>query len=205
MSFYALHPSPDLACKEALHAWWDNGFSEDEINQIITFGENKITSEGKDGLVGTNSNGSGVNHSIRNSKVCWIDNNQIPWLYPRIGWIARQLNGQFFQYDITGLNDDLQYTVYNSDVEGHYDWHMDKGLSTDGSPPRKLSLVVMLSDPSEYEGGDLEIITGNNSQILDKKKGMVHAFPSFLLHRVTPVTKGTRRSLVIWLCGPKWR
>ena len=205
MSFYSLQPSADLACKETLYAWWDNGFSDDEISRIISEGESRIQTEGQDGSVGMTANDSGVNPDIRTSKVAWFKQSDAPWLYDKVGWIARQLNGQYFQYDVTGFNDDLQYTVYNSELNGHYDWHMDKGYSQNGSPPRKLSLVVLLSDPDEYEGGDLEIITGNNSQVLEKKKGLVHAFPSFVLHRVTPVTKGTRRSLVIWLCGPKWR
>jgi hypothetical protein len=200
MSFYNLQPSADISGKETLYAWWNDGFSDDEVNRIITIGENKIQMNGLEGVID-----SGIDHNIRNSKVSWFSQQEAPWLYDKIGWIARQLNGQYFQYDISGFNDDLQYTVYNSEVEGHYDWHMDKGYTTNGSPPRKLSLVVLLSDPNEYEGGDLEIITGNKGQTLEKKKGMVHAFPSFVLHRVTPVTRGTRRSLVVWLCGPKWR
>jgi PKHD-type hydroxylase len=63
----------------------------------------------------------------------------------------------------------------------------------------------MLSDPSEYDGGDLEIWTGTEPKVLDKTKGIVHAFPSFVMHRVTPVTRGVRRTLVIWIAGPKFR
>jgi PKHD-type hydroxylase len=63
----------------------------------------------------------------------------------------------------------------------------------------------MLSDPSEYDGGDLEIFTGTESVALEKKKGIIHAFPSYVMHRVTPVTRGTRRTLVVWIAGPKFR
>jgi PKHD-type hydroxylase len=72
-------------------------------------------------------------------------------------------------------------------------------------PPRKLSVVLQLSDPSEYEGGDLEIMNCSEPTQVKKEKGLVTAFPSFMLHRVTPVTKGIRRTLVVWLTGPRFR
>jgi PKHD-type hydroxylase len=67
---------------------------------------------------------------------------------------------------------------------------------------RKLSLVVQLSSPDEYEGGGLEIMASSEPVQVTKEKGLICAFPSFILHRVTPVTKGTRRTLVIWIAGP---
>jgi PKHD-type hydroxylase len=204
MSFYSLQPFADVACKESLHAYWENGFSEDELNKIISIGENKITTQGEEAIVGL-MEGSGVNTEIRRSRVAWFNSDEASWLYQKLGWIARQLNGQYFQCDVSGFSDDLQYTIYDHTVEGHYDWHMDKGYASDGSPPRKLSLVLLLSDPNEYEGGDLELFAGNQTVKVQKTKGIVHAFPSYVMHRVTPVTKGTRRSLVVWLCGPKWR
>ena len=73
------------------------------------------------------------------------------------------------------------------------------------SNARKLSLVVQLSDPEDYEGGDLEIYTGHEPLVVKKKKGMTAFFPSYQLHGVTPVTKGTRYSLVVWVHGPAFR
>lgn len=201
MSYFQLLPSADESGKETLHAWWENGFSDDEISEIIKVGEGKVLG---DASVGFDQEGR-VDSSIRRSRVGWISQPELPWLYERMGWIARKLNGEFFNYDITGFNEDLQYTVYQSTNEGYYDWHMDKGYSSNGAPPRKLSMVLLLSDPEEYEGGDLELMTGNTYDTASKTKGMVHVFPSFLIHRVTPVVKGTRRSLVVWLCGPRWK
>lgn len=86
---------------------------------------------------------------------------------------------------------------------GHYDWHLDRGGL--GIAPRKLSAVIQLSDPNEYEGGDLQLYVGSEPTNIKKQKGLVVVFPSFVLHRVTPVTGGTRRSLVAWLSGPKFR
>jgi PKHD-type hydroxylase len=71
--------------------------------------------------------------------------------------------------------------------------------------PRKLSMVLQLSDPSEYDGGDLEFYVQSEPIKAEKKKGIVYVFPSWVLHRVTPVTRGTRRSLVMWIAGPKFK
>ena len=85
-----------------------------------------------------------------------------------------------------------------SEDEGYYDWHVDMGP---GKANRKLSLVCQLSDPSEYEGGELQIHTGQIHTV-EKKKGLVVIFPSYLLHCVTPVTSGKRQTLVLWIEGP---
>lgn len=196
MSLYQFAPSPDKSTNECLHSWWNDGFTAREIKDIISIGNDYAPD---DATIGT-----GVKNSeIRTSKVSWINNNsRTGWLYDRMAWIGRHLNGQFFDLDLYGFVEDFQYTEYT--VGHHYTWHMDKGPESKSSP-RKLSLVLLLSDPSEYEGGDLEIFTGVNPVSLDKKKGIVHAFPSFVMHRVTPVTRGIRRSLVVWIAGPKFR
>jgi PKHD-type hydroxylase len=68
---------------------------------------------------------------------------------------------------------------------------------------RKISVVIQLSDPTEYEGGELQVMNGEEPyRVCNKEKGSLIMFPSFLLHRVTPVTKGCRRSLVLWISGP---
>jgi PKHD-type hydroxylase len=66
---------------------------------------------------------------------------------------------------------------------------------------RKVSIIVQLSDEKDYTGGDFQIHTGRGIQALSKEKGMVAIFPSYLLHRVTPVLSGTRKSLVLWAGG----
>lgn len=196
MSVYQFVPSPDKSTNECLHAWWNDGFTSREIKDIISIGDDYAQDDS------TIDNGR-TDNVIRKSKVAWINNNtRTTWLYDRMAFIARQLNGQFFDFDLYGFVEDFQYTVYGEDGD-HYTWHMDKGRTT--SSPRKLSLVLQLSDPSEYDGGDLEIFTGNQSTILEKKKGIIHAFPSFVMHRVTPVTRGVRKTLVIWVAGPKFK
>lgn len=196
MSIYTFAPSPDKATNECLHAWWNDAFSARELKDIISIGEDYLPDNG------TIDDGK-VNESLRQSKVSWLNQNtRTSWLYDRMAFISRQLNGQFFDFDLYGFVEDFQYTVYEAGGD-HYTWHMDKGKNS--AAPRKLSLVLQLSDPSEYDGGDLEIFVGTNPVTLEKKRGIIHAFPSFVMHRVTPVTRGIRRTLVIWISGPKFK
>lgn len=90
-----------------------------------------------------------------------------------------------------------QYTTYKGDVKGFYDWHMDLHIGGDMATDRKVSIIVMLSDPREFEGGDLLI----ERDVIELQKGSVIAFPSFLSHKVTEVTKGVRRTMVGWQRG----
>jgi len=197
MAVYSLAPPPSLGVGENSFATWDNGFTVEQIESIRALGDalplNPAT-------VGDGN----LSDTIRLSETGWIGlNPDSTFIYDTLGFIARQLNGQFFDFDLFGFVEDIQYTVYRENG-GHYGWHLDRG-SSGGQAPRKLSLVMQLSDPSEYEGGDLEVFTGLEPTQMEKKQGLVVAFPSFVLHRVTPITSGTRRTLVVWLSGPKFR
>jgi PKHD-type hydroxylase len=198
MSVYQIAPSPSIGIPEISFATWTAGFTEDDIKQIINIGDNLTI---KDAVVGGDSK---VINVIRSSKTAWIDlNPETSFIYDKLAYIARQLNGQFFDLDLWGFVEHLQYTIYDG-KDDHYTWHLDRGGST-STAPRKLSLVLQLSDPSEYEGGDLEIFDAPTPTKIEKQKGLVVAFPSFILHRVTPVTKGVRKTLVVWLTGPRFK
>jgi len=197
MSFYTFAPPPT---SEQAYASWENGFNEDQIQQIISIGESLDFKEGEIDTVSDSIKSS----KFRKSKISWISlTSNTSWLYDSFAYIARRLNGQFFNFDVSGFFDDFQYTVYTSDND-YYDWHIDQTNSL-FAPPRKLSLVLQLSDPSEYEGGDLELMLNADPIKLKKEKGLIYMFPSWTLHRVTPVTKGIRRTLVVWVAGPKFR
>lgn len=200
MSLYQFAPSPDTATREEYFATWIDGFSNEELLKIEQIGDNRFL---QNASVGGANKDKDISH-IRKSKISWIElSDETQWLYEKLAFIARQLNGQFFEFDLFGFVEHFQYTIYEPDG-GHYTWHMDKGFN--GSAPRKLSIVLQLSDPSEYEGGGLELMTDSGSPtIMEKKKGLVVAFPSWILHRVTPVTKGIRKTLVIWISGPKFK
>jgi PKHD-type hydroxylase len=141
----------------------------------------------------------------RKSKLKWIEDSipQHKYLFEYLSNRINIANKNHFNLDIIGSNDNIQYTEYNSEVKGHYDWHLD--ISGDSNVLRKLSIIIQLSSPDEYEGGDLEIHIGSTPLKVPKQKGSIIVFPSFLLHRVTPVTKGIRKSLVWWVGGSQFR
>ena len=199
MSVYNFAPSPDLATKEESFATWENGFSEEQISEIIRIGDSLNPTLA---TVGGMKSGQDIS-DVRESLTSWIKfNDQTAWLYDSMAYIARQINGQFFEFDLAGFCEDFQYTVYHSN-NNHYNWHLDRGPNT--VAPRKLSMVLQLSDPSEYDGGDLELFIAPNPTVATRKKGLIYIFPSWVLHRVTPVTRGIRKSLVIWITGPKFK
>jgi PKHD-type hydroxylase len=130
-------------------------------------------------------------------------NDETRWLYERLTQIARDLNSKFYGYDLTGV-EPLQYATYSAERAEHFDWHHDLGGKRYGRK-RKLTLIVQLSDPSEYEGGELMTFNGAEPLIANKEIGALVAFPSYTLHRVAPVAKGVRRSLTCWAVGPDFR
>lgn len=202
MANYIFAPTPTFGISEHPFVTWENGFSEDEINKIIEYGDSLILSKATIG----NTTAEDDISPIRESKVSWMGlNENTGWIYDRLAFIARQLNGQFYKFDLYGFSEDLQYTVYNGEAVGHYTWHLDSGSSNNGNAPRKLSMVLQLTDPEEYEGGDLELFTSANPTQVTKKRGLVAAFPSYMLHRVSPVTTGIRKTLVVWICGPSFK
>ena len=125
------------------------------------------------------------------------------WLYDLLFPIALEANKQFYHFDIDIVTDPIHYVIYPEDG-GHLDWHMDVGAFSVNQ--RKLAMTVQLSDPNEYDGGDLQIWGGGQEPISVKRnKGDVSVFPSFLLHRVTPITRGQRKILVFWTGGRAFR
>lgn len=192
---------------EDTHCIWNNIFTDEEISKIIDYCESipKI-----DGLIGTDGEEeTKINKDVRYSKISWIIRNaETDWFFSRIESASNKLNAKFFGFDIDTLNS-LQYTVYEGE-NNHYDWHWDcfigNELNNLNDPSqRKFTSVLQLDSPDDYEGGILEILPCGNIKQLERKKGLMVSFPSFLLHRVTPVTNGLRRSLVAWFTGPDWR
>lgn len=140
---------------------------------------------------------------IRITRMAWLtpdDGNK--WFYERMGQLIRSINERFFQFELTGFSDPFQYTIYSQSDGGHYEWHVDQGATR---VPRKLSLTLQLSEPSDYEGCDLELRGGYKVETAPRGRGTLIAFPAYVLHRVTPIKSGTRRSLVAWVSGPKFR
>jgi PKHD-type hydroxylase len=136
--------------------------------------------------------------SYRESNIAFCPpTTELSWVYQRITSGVNLLNKDYFNFDLWGFAEGLQFTEYVAPA-GKYDAHTDKTLM---GAVRKLSIVLQLSDENSYEGGDLEIIEGKDPQKLLRTQGTMLAFPSYVLHRVTPVTNGTRHSMVGWITG----
>lgn len=181
-------------------AFCDDVFCEDEINNIIKLGNLYVEEQA---LVGGSS--GTVNKDIRTCRLAWMSaNKHTEWVYQKITDIVNKMNDQFFKFDLTKL-ETFQFTKYKEEESAFYEKHTDPMMGSYVPENRKLSLVVQLSDPSEYEGGDLCLYTGKEPTIIQKKKGRIIFFPSYTLHEVTPVTKGTRYTLVGWVHGPAFK
>jgi PKHD-type hydroxylase len=146
-------------------------------------------------------------NAIRKSSTAWVTDFEIK---ENILNIAHSYNQNFFNFDLyQNQNPDIQFTQYHELDQDHYNWHIDCATGEEFTySQRKLSFILNLTDPEEYEGGDVIFKVSSRDEIpseIIKKKGTVIVFPSFLLHKVTPVTKGCRNSLVTWLWGPSFR
>lgn len=179
--------------------WWEGAFTEQELNLLQ---EQAIKADQK-AQVGGNPQGEDL-AKIRRSNVSWINNTaDMRWVFDKLGHVASSLNSEFYRFDLTGFGEPLQLTNYDQSEHGMYGWHQDYGGKR--SVSRKLSLVVQLTDPSQYEGGNLQVMTGLEPINVRKQRGLVVAFPSYVLHQVTPVTQGSRQSLVAWISGPAFK
>jgi len=123
-------------------------------------------------------------------------------IYERLGEYVNIANSEMgWNFDLSGMFEDIQYSIYY-DNGGHYNWHSDIGLQTNY---RKISMSLQLSTPEEYKGGKLEFNLGSNIIEANNQVGSLTLFPSYLLHRVTPVVSGVRRSLVLWVSGKPFK
>lgn len=186
------------------HAYWDDFLAPEDLNLILA---SPVWHELAKGRVGGNDylNGN-VDKNVRNTDICWWAPNQENYhIWQKFSNVVSEINTRYFKYDLTGFYEPAQLGLYTGNEQSHYKWHVD-GSAKDRNVPRKLSMVLMLSDTSEFEGGELQIKTETDDIIsLEQKKGRAWFFPSYILHRVTPVTRGVRRSLVLWVGGPEFK
>lgn len=181
--------------------YWKNGITSNRADLIIETGNQYPVA-----VAGLGFDGSTQNEEYRSSEIRWIPVGSDPWIDSHLWGFAQTANRNAFGFDISYIND-IQYTTYNASENGKYDWHHDTFWANPTAFDRKISIVIQLSDPEDYEGGDFEIDPQYEQlPAADiRTKGAVIVFPSFIRHRVTPVTKGVRRSLVCWVEGPKFR
>lgn len=176
-------------------AWWNGAFSSDELDEIVRLGNQSVLQK----ATTANSNGDS---KWRDSSVCFFfPCESTNWIFQRLADVVVEINNKFFGFDIQDFASGLQFTKY-CEPNGHYGWHTDRGKSV---AVRKLSLTLQLSAPEDYDGGNLEMNFGGDVCTARRDKGMMTIFPSYALHRVTPVTRGTRYSLVAWVSGPPFK
>ena len=176
---------------------FENSLTQDEINKIIK--ENELSTHRATTF-------SGSSDSIRKRDINWIEKEKNgidnTWLFQRIANMTVEANTRLFNFNLFGMFEGLQYTVYNGNEDGFYCKHVDHGKNF---YKRKISVVIQLSDPDSYEGGDLLTHTADSATVMPRGLGTTILFPSWMLHEVTPVTKGIRRSLDCWVSGPPFQ
>jgi PKHD-type hydroxylase len=174
------------------YALWGNAFTALECEQIIELGNSinlkNATTMGKTDL--------------RKSQISWLyPNKESQWIFERISYIITDLNDKYFDFNLHGLAEGLQFTKYQ-EPDSEYRKHTDRLFST---VTRKLSISIQLSDPSSYDGGELCLYQEESPTRLPKEQGTLIIFPSFMLHEVKKVTQGTRYSLVAWVIGDPFK
>lgn len=184
--------------------YWDSGFSNEELEKMELYFSSQEMQNGK--II--DEENIEVVKKIRRSKIKFYErDSETSWIFDRFNSIITTLNESFYNFNLNGY-ENFQYTEYHESDNGEYNWHTDILYGkNDYKYTRKLSIVMCLSEPEkDFDGGEFQINCGNQEtpETIMMKKGRIIAFPSFLIHRVKPVTRGTRKSLVIWVIGPKF-
>ena len=176
-------------------------FSPQQCKDIINAGHACKPEQAKVG------GGKGGKHDTRKrvTTISWIPFQKLPQMYKVIENQISKVNLNHFMFDGIRLTEPAQFTEYPKG--GFYDWHMDlNAFGQNGEHPiRKISMTCLLSDPSEFTGGDLMFSDSGKQEPLKLKQGQAMFFASFMRHRVAPVKKGIRRSLVMWFGGPPFK
>ena len=176
-------------------------FTPLQCKMVIEAGREEPRNDAQVGS-GEGIKGGVIDTKTRTSHISWIPFSKMPEMYKQIEKTMLQTNGNHFGFDGMRLTELAQYTEYPEG--GFYDWHVDNDVNCENEPPvRKISMTCLLSPENEFEGGDLELI--KEGQAVKLKQGQAVFFASFIRHRVAPVTKGVRRSLVMWFGGTPFK
>jgi len=188
-----MNPSWNLNLDEVQsYAYWNNLFTKKECDQIIKIAKKQGLTKGETG---------GDVSQLRSSKISWlVPNDDLNWAFRKITDVVLNLNERFFKFNIFALNEGLQFTNYK--VADKYGKHVDRSSDL---VVRKLSLSIQLTDPKDYEGGELVLYNIEEGEEMKKEQGTLILFPSYTLHEVKPITKGERNSLVGWVTGEQFK
>ena len=174
-------------------------FTPKQCQMIINAGRSEPK---QNASVGGREGKSGIDTETRTSHISWIPFSKTPEMYKDIEKVMKTTNGNHFGFDGMQITEMAQYTEYPEG--GFYDWHIDSDTHFAHEPSvRKISMTLLLSPDNEFEGGDLEIM--KEGQAAKLKQGHAIFFASFIRHRVTPVIRGNRKSLVMWFGGTPFK
>ena len=176
-------------------------FTPEQCQDIINAGRAEPK---QDAHVGSNTRikGGVVDTKTRTSHISWIPFKKMQPMYKKIEHVMKTTNGNHFGFDGMTITEQAQYTEYPEG--GFYEWHIDNDVNCAHEPPvRKISMTCLLSPESEFEGGDLELMA--EGKIAKLKQGHAIFFASFIRHRVKPVIRGRRQSLVMWFGGTPFK
>ena len=176
-------------------------FTPEQCQMIINAGrsEPRVTASigSEQGIAGGK-----IDTKTRTSHISWIPFKKMTEMYKQLELVMKQTNGNHFGFDGMQITEMAQYTEYPEG--GFYDWHTDNDVNCANEPPvRKISMTCLLSPEHEFEGGDLELMKEGKAAKL--KQGHAIFFASFVRHRVAPVTRGNRKSLVMWFGGTPFK
>lgn len=173
-------------------------FSEDELDRLERYCDGLFLEKGGLGQLPRGQSDA----AIRVTDTAAIQGRQeIIWFFERLAAIVRTINDRSFRFDLRGMFEAPQFLVYRDNEGGHYDWHIDLGREA----PRKLSLTIQLTEPTRYQGCELQFNIGTQTVSTPNGRGTVVAFPSYMVHRVTPITSGVRKAIVAWITGPEFK
>jgi PKHD-type hydroxylase len=185
----------------------DQVFDNQELENVIEYFESQGVDDAS--VAGIGKESGNFNKKARSSQTKFHHpNKDNAWIFERLCSAIEQLNASLFRFDLVGFNS-LQYTKY-ANAGDHYDLHTDLWYGNwgiqDSLLHRKLSFSLVLSDSNEYTGGNFEFMVSSPvPHVLEQSKGDLIVFPSWVLHRVTPIESGERKSLVGWVEGPKFK
>ena len=172
-----------------------------QCDEIIRIGQSEPKIEA---TTGTDNKSIKVNNKYRQSTISWFPFAKAKTIYQDIKSCIEVINNNHFGFNTLEVTEEGQYAEYSEG--GFYNWHIDSNIRMTAMPPvRKISMTLLLNDPKDFEGGGLEIFSGESLDStfnkINLQKGEAVFFASFLLHRVVPVIKGNRKSLVMWFGG----
>lgn len=171
---------------------FQGAFSDEEIYSVVELAQNRELFDG--------TAGGKVDHEYRNQQITWLTlDDESSWIFDKIAWMIGNANVALWGFTLDGMREDLQFGRYGEG--GFFDWHLDMGSKPNERGYRKVSVIIQLSPKEKCEGGELQLMTSKDPATVPMDRGDVIVFPSYFLHRVTPITKGERFSLVLWAHG----